>query len=63
MKHNWYDNIIKNKVHVYTINLYEEGKKILPLILMHVTQYIFKIDDLLFVFLAYMSATERPVIS
>ena len=62
MKHNWYDNIIKNKVHVYTINLYEEGKKILPLILMHVTQYIFKIDDLLF-FLAYMSATERPVIS
>ena len=33
MKHKWYDNVIKIKEHVYTINLYEEGKYILPLIL------------------------------
>ena len=30
MKHKWYDNIIKIKVHVYTINLYVEDKYILP---------------------------------
>ena len=27
MKHKWHENIIKNKVHVYTINLYVEDKK------------------------------------
>ena len=30
MNYIWYDNIIKIKVHVYTINLYVEDKYILP---------------------------------
>ena len=30
MKHKWYDNVIKIKVHLYTINPYEECKYILP---------------------------------
>ena len=30
MKHKWYDNIIKIRVHVYTTNLYVEDKYILP---------------------------------